>query len=56
MMQDVGFRNSISGVCANPGHNASTIAEKAAVQSSKGSAGKGELWGTIMGKEGVGML
>jgi hypothetical protein len=55
-MQDVGFRNTISGMCTNPTHNASTVAEKAAVQSGKGSAGKSELWGTVMGKERVGML
>ena len=56
VMQDVGFRNTISGVCTNPSHNASTVAEKVAVQSGKGSTGKGELRGTVMGKEGVGML
>jgi hypothetical protein len=56
VMQDVSFRNTISGMCANPTHNASTVAEKVAVQSGKSSAGKGELWGTVMGKEGVGML
>lgn len=56
VMQDVGFRNTISGVWGNPSHNASTVAEKVAVQSGKGSSGKGELWGTVMGKEGVGML
>ena len=56
VMQDVCFRYTISGVCANPTHNTSTIAEKVAVQSCKGSAGKVELWGTVMGKERVGML
>jgi hypothetical protein len=56
VMQDVGFRNTISGVCANPSHNTSRVAEKVAVQSGKGSAGKGELWGTVMGKKGVCML
>ena len=56
VMQNVGFRNTISGMCANPTHNASTVAEKVAIQSGKGSAGKSELWGTVMGKEGVGML
>ena len=56
VMHDVGFRDTISGVCANPSHNASTVAKKATVQSGKGSAGKSELWGTVMRKEGIGML
>ena len=56
MMQDVGFRDTISGVCANPSHNTSIVAEKAAVQRSNRSTGKVEFWGTIMRKEGVGML
>ena len=56
VMHDVRFRNTICGMCANPSHNASTVTEKVAVQSSKGSAGKGKLWGTVMGKERVGVL
>lgn len=56
VVQNVGFRNTISGMCANPTHNASTVTEKVAVQSGKGSASKSELRGTVMGKEGVGML
>lgn len=56
VMQDVGFRDTMSGMCANPGHNASTVAKKVAVQSGKGSTSKSELWSTVMGKEGVGML
>lgn len=56
MMQDVGFRDTICGMWPNPGHKASTVTEKVAVQSGKGSASKGELWGAVMGKEGVGVL
>lgn len=55
-MHDVGFRDAISCVCANPSHNTSAVAEKAAVQSGKGTAGKGEFWGAVMRKERVGML
>ena len=55
-MHDVGFGDTISGVCTKPGHNTSTVAKKVAVQSGKGSTGKGELWGAVMGEEGVGML
>jgi hypothetical protein len=56
VMQDVGLRYTVSGVRANPSHNATTVTEEVAVQSGKGSAGKSELRGTVMRKEGVGVL
>jgi len=56
MVQDVSLRNTVGGMCADPGHKGTQITEEVTVQGGKGAAGKGELGGTIMREKRVGVL
>lgn len=56
MVQDVSLRNAVGSMCAEPGHNGTQITEEVTVQGGKGATGKGELGGTIMREQRVGVL
>lgn len=56
VMKNVRLRNTICGVCADPGHDRATVSKKAAIQSGQGTTRECELRGAVMGEERVGML
>ena len=56
MVENVCLRDSMGSMGADPAHNGTKVSEQAAVQSSEGTTLEVELLGTVMGKEGIGVL
>ena len=56
VMCDVGLRDAVSRMGTNPSHDLAAVTKKLAIKSSESSAGESELGGTVMGKNGVGVL
>lgn len=56
MVQNVGFRNAVSSVSSNPGHDTSKVSKEIAIQCGKCTTCKVELWRAVMGKKRIGML
>jgi hypothetical protein len=46
----------MSGKCAKPAHEGTAITHEAAVEGSKSTAGKSELWRAVVREEGIGVL
>jgi hypothetical protein len=56
MVEDMSLRDTIGSMCANPAHNTAKVTEKVTVERSKGTTREGELGGTVMRKERIGVL
>lgn len=56
MVRNVGLRDTVSEVRADPAHDAAAVAEEVAVERRKRTTGERELGGTVVGQERVGVL
>ena len=56
MVQDVSLRDTIGCMGTDNSHGTSEVTQKAAVESSEGTASKGEFRSTVVGQEGIGVL
>jgi len=56
MVQDVSLRDTIGCMGTDSSHGTSEVTQKAAVESSEGTASKGEFRSTVVGQEGIGVL
>jgi hypothetical protein len=53
---DVSLRDTVCAGGSDPGHDGSKVTEEVTIKSGQGTTGESELAGTIVRKEGVGML
>ena len=56
VVEDVSLRDAVGGGGTDPAHDAAEVTEEVAVKSGQGSTGEGELGGTVVGQQGVGVL
>lgn len=56
VVEDVGLRDTVSGTSTDPCTDRAEIAKEVAIESGKRATSEGELWGTVVGKERVGVL
>jgi hypothetical protein len=56
VVENVGLRNTVGGMCSNPTHDAAKIAEEVTVQGCKGSTREGEFRSAVVREEGISVL
>lgn len=56
VVDDMGLRDAVGGVRANPSRDGATIAEEVSIEGRKGTAGESEFGSTVMGEERIGVL
>jgi len=56
VVQDVSFTDTMGDCRTQPRWDATQITKELTVKRREGTTGEGELGGTVVGKEGVGML
>jgi hypothetical protein len=56
VVQNVSFTNTMGDCRTQPRCDATQFTEELTVKRREGATGEGELGGTVVGKEGVGML
>ena len=56
VVEDVSLRDAVGGGGTDPAHEAAKVTEEVAVKSGQSTTGEGELGGTVVGQQGVGVL
>lgn len=56
MVENMGLRDTVGGVCSNPTHDATEVTKKVAVQGCKSATGESEFGSAVVGKKRVGVL
>ena len=56
VMGNMRLRDTVGGACADPAHDAAAVTEEVAVKRRESTTGEGELGGTVVRQDGVGVL